>query len=67
MMAKPSGSFCGGGANVHIYAVDHEWALQVGYRFVFLEVDIFAGHGEVQAGFSRAKRVKLWAFLFVGE
>jgi len=49
------------------YAIDHEWAHQVGYQFVFHEVDVFAGRGEVEAGFSRAKRVKLWAFLFVGE
>jgi len=49
------------------YAIDQEWAHQVGYQFVFLKVDVSAGRGEVEAGFSRAKRVKLWAFLFVGE
>jgi hypothetical protein len=49
------------------YAIDHEWAQQVGYRLVFLVVNVFAGRGVVEAGFSRAKRVKLLAFLFGGE
>ena len=41
------------------YAIDHEWAHLMGYQFVFLEVDVFAGRGEVEAGFSCAKKVKL--------
>jgi hypothetical protein len=45
------------------YAIDHECAHQVGYWLVFFEVDIFAGRGEAKTGFSRAKRVELWAFL----
>ena len=49
------------------YPTDHVWAHQVGYRFVFLEVDVIAGCGEVEVGFSRAKRVKLLVLLFVGE
>jgi len=49
------------------YAIDHEWAQLVRYRFILFKVDVFAGRGAVEAGFSRAKRVKLWAFHFVRE
>jgi len=52
---------------VYDYSIDPEWAHQVGYWFVVFEVDILAGHGAVEACFSSAKRVKLWAFLLVGE
>jgi len=49
------------------YAIDHGWAHQFGYGFVLFEVNIFAGRGEVEAGFSLAKYVKLWVLLSVCE